>query len=130
MFASSPFRRLLSFTLAAFLTLPMLAFAFGPIHSTLLIEPQQQFVLGGEQRGAFTVSGKNIGSVTVWVVERFASGDTLTRGIARPGAKVSLAFEKGSAAVIVNANPVKAQLKLVITGATTALGMRYEGAKE
>ncbi len=125
MSVSFNFRRFVS-TFSLMLALPMLALAFGPIHSNLLIDAGKQFILGGEQRGAFTVKGKNTGKVAVRVVERFASGDTLGRGVAAPGARVALSFQKGSAAVIINNGKVQANLDLRITG-DTGLGMRYEG---
>lgn len=109
------------------LTLPLLA-ATGPINSHLLIEAGKQFVLGGGQRGTFRVKGTNSGPVAVRVVERFAAGDTLSRGILRPGAKADLAFTTGSAALIVNtSNTQQAELDLRVSGDTRALGMTYEG---
>lgn len=73
-------------------------------------------MLGGGQQGAFQVKGKNTGPVPVRVIERFASGDTLGRGMAVPGAKAVLKFQRGSAAVLVNASNVSAHLDLVISG--------------
>ena len=109
------------------LSLPLLA-ASGPIKSGLIIEPGQQFVLGGGQRGAFRVKGTNSGLVTVRVVERFAAGDTLGRGVLRPGAKADLPFKDGSAALLVNLSTTqKARLDLRISGASE-LGMSYEVA--
>ncbi len=128
MSASFNFRRSLASSFCLLLALPMLAFTFGPITSHLLIEPGKQFVLGGGQRGAFRVKGTNSGSVTVRVVERFAAGDTLGRGVLPPGAKADLTFTTGSAALIVNLSATRqAELDLRITGATGALGMTYEG---
>jgi hypothetical protein len=129
MFVSFNFRRTLQFAFAGFFAASIMSMtnAVGPIKSNLLIEPGQQFVLGGDQPGAFFVSGVNSGPVAVRVVERFASGDTLGRGVLAPGAKAGLKFEKGSAALIINKNSVKATLNLKITGDTN-LGMTYEGA--
>ncbi len=109
------------------LALPLLA-ATGPINSHLLIEAGKQFVLGGGQRGAFRVKGTNSGPVAVRVVERFAAGDTLSRGVLPPGGKADLTFTTGSAALIVNLSATRqAELDLRVTGATQALGMTYEG---
>ena len=110
------------------LLLPLFAIA-GTIHSNLLIEPGKQFVLGGEQRGAFKVVAKNIGAVPVEIRERPKGGGTFGKVTLAPGQSGVLKFAAGSTAVLLNPSGEKANLDLIVTG-DTKLGMTYEPVQE
>ena len=100
----------------------------GTIHSHLFIEAGKQFILGGNQRGAFTVKGQNVGPVTVEIREQPRSGLVVRRGVLAPGEKGRVAFAEGSTAVLVNQGSRKAVLDLDVTGDTGSLRMTYEPA--
>ena len=89
---------------------------WGNVHSDLFIEPGQQFVLGGNQRGAFKVAARNVGKVAVEVKERPTNGTPFSKATLKPGQQATLRFAAGSAAVLVNATDTKANLDLRITG--------------
>jgi len=117
-----------SATVFALALLPLLALA-GTIHSNLFIEPGKQFILGGDQRGAFKVAGKNIGPVPVEIRERPLGGGTFGKVTLAPGQSGVLKFAAGSTAVLLNPSAVQANLDLTITG-DTKLGMTYEPVQE
>ena len=94
----------------------LIAAGWGGVHSDLFIEPGQQFVLGGGQRGAFKVAAHNVGKVTVEVQEQTANGTITNKGTLKPKQKTMLRFAAGSAAVLRNAGTGKANLALHITG--------------
>ena len=125
---------LLSVTIAArfwvlvMLLLPLLALA-GTIHSNLFIEPGKQFILGGDQLGAFKVAAKNVGPVPVEIRERPQGGGTFGKATLQPGQSGVLKFAAGSTAVLLNPSATKANLDLTITG-DTKLGMTYEPVQE
>lgn len=112
----------LAFLLA--LLLPLLTLA-GTIHSNLFIEPGKQFILGGDQLGAFKVTAKNVGSVPIEIRERPKGGGTFGKVTLQPGQSGVLKFAAGSTAVLLNSSATKANLDLTITG-DTKLGMTYE----
>jgi hypothetical protein len=95
------------------------------IHSTLRIEPGQQFVLGGGSRGAFVVDARNVGTVPVAVAQQLPSGQTDPLGVLAPGQSDQLRFPAGAAALLENTSSTQARLALKI-GGDTDLGMRYE----
>ena len=127
-------KNLLSVTIAArfwvlvMLLLPLLALA-GTIHSNLFIEPGKQFILGGDQLGAFKVAAKNVGPVPVEIRERPKGGGTFGKATLQPGQSGVLKFAAGSTAVLLNPSATKANLDLTITG-DTKLGMTYEPVQE
>ena len=98
----------------------------GPITSQTFIAAGKQFVLGGQQRGAFRVAAHNIGPVPVSVAERRADGAVQERGRLLPGQRAELTFEAGSAALVRNLGERQAQLNFRITGRNAGLGMGYE----
>ena len=116
------------FIILAILLLPLLAVA-GTIRSNLLIEPGKQFILGGNQKGAFRVSAKNVGTVPVEIRERPQGGGTFGKATLAPGQSGVLKFAAGSTAVLLNPSGTKANLTLTITG-DTKLGMTYEPVQE
>lgn len=102
----------------------------GPIISLTLIDAGKQFVLGGQQRGAFRVAAHNVGPVPVSVAERRADGAVQERGRLAPGQRAELAFEAGSAALVRNSGEQQARLDFRITGRTSGLGMGYEALRK
>ncbi|UOG76673.1 hypothetical protein MTX78_08725 [Hymenobacter tibetensis] len=65
---------------------------WGSVHSDLFIEPGKQFVLGGNQRGAFKVAARNVGKAAVEVKERPASGALLSKGTLKTRPASDVAF--------------------------------------
>jgi hypothetical protein len=99
--------------------------ASAAINSNLAIEAGQTFVLGGGQRGAFSVKGENVGPVAVEVLAR--DGETrIPVGTVAPGAEFSHDFARGEAALLRNSSSSEAaRVKVRITGSTGNLGMGY-----
>ncbi|AYA36756.1 DoxX family protein [Hymenobacter oligotrophus] len=88
----------------------------GTVHSDLFIEPGKQFVLGGSQEGTFKVEALNKGKVPVEIKERPRGGGIFGKATLQPGARASLRFTAGSAAVLVNSSTnQQANLALTIT---------------
>ena len=116
------------FLIMVILLLPLLTIA-GTIHSNLFIEPGKQFILGGDQRGAFKVAAKNVGSVPVEIRERPKGGGIFGKVTLAPGQSGVLKFAAGSTAVLLNPSAIKANLDLTITG-DTKLGMTYEPVQD
>ena len=105
--------------------------ALGNIHSHTSIKAGQQFVLGGEQRGAFRVTARNSGPVPISVAERRADGTLTELGRLEPGQRAELAFAAGSAALVRNLGERQAEIDVVISGAASyKMGMTYEGLKK
>jgi len=121
-----------NFLLILALLLPLGAvLALGDIHSHTSIKVGQQFVLSGQQHGAFRVKARNSGSVPVSVAERRADGALQERGRLEPGQRAELAFAAGSAALVRNLGEREAEIDVVITGdASFGMGMTYEGLKK
>jgi hypothetical protein len=101
--------------------------ASAAIRSNLTIPEGETFELGGGQQGSFTVTGRNTGPVAVEVLgkaEGAAAG--VMRATVAPGASLEAAFASGEVALLRNTSASEAaQLKLRITGDTSALGMGY-----
>ena len=124
------FFSLVPFRWAALLALPLLAARpVGNIHSVTFIPPNQQFILGGEQRGAFKVVANNIGPVPVEIRERPQGGSIFGKAVLEPGQKGTLRFLAGSTAVVLNPSRKEAKLDFVITGDTN-LGMTCEPVQQ
>ena len=101
---------------------------FQGITSVTTIEVGKQFVLGGQQRGAFRVAARNTGPVPVSVAERRPDGTLQERGRLEPGARAELAFGAGSAALVRNLGARPAELAVKIRGDVSfRMGMGYEG---
>lgn len=103
--------------------------SWGGVYSDLFIEPGQQFVLGGGQRGVFQVAARNVGEAAVQVQERTADGTSISKGTLQPKQKNTLRFAAGSAAVLRNATSTKANLNLRITSAA-GLNMSTENTRQ
>lgn len=113
-------------------TVGIAAFAIAPIASAAIssnvyIDAQETFVLGGKQPGAFTVKGQNKGDVTVEVFASEEGENTLVATIA-PGDRFKADFAQGEAAWLRNTSAsARAHVRVRITGATSNLGMGYQG---
>ncbi|WP_375417962.1 hypothetical protein [uncultured Hymenobacter sp.] len=101
-----------------FLPLLLLSAASPPstIHSHLLLQPNEQFVLGGDQPGAFRVAAQNTGPVPVEIRERQRAGALRTLAVLLPKQRARLSFEAGSTALLRNTAGQQAVLELDITG--------------
>jgi len=111
--------RILALTAAL---LPAAAFAG---HSDLTVPASETFMLGGEQRAAMTVSGRNVGKTSVIVLSRSGGKDTMIATVA-PGASFEHSFAIGETALLRNASAAAAaKLSVDFTGAPSDLSMRY-----
>lgn len=119
------------FTSSALLLLLALLTACS-VTSHLNIEAGKQFVLGGQQRGAFRVAVHNTGPVPVSVGERLTDGTVREMGRLEPRQSTRLAFAAGSAALVRNLGQSGAELDVLITGidASYKMGMGYEALKK
>lgn len=106
------------------LLIACLACGCGTIRSQIEIDPGDQFVLGGSQRGAFMVDLLNVGAAPVDVVEVSPIGDSLLIARLVPGASASAAFQAGAAALIINRSTLATAVQATIRGDTN-LGMDY-----
>jgi len=95
------------------------------VRSHVFIGVGQQFVLGGDQRGAFRISAFNSGLVPVSLGERRTDGSVRECGRLEPGKSARLNFAAGAAVLMRNLGPKPAELKVEIKGATTDV-MKYE----
>lgn len=86
-------------------------------------------ILGGDQRGAFRVAAKNIGTVPVEIRERPKNGGIFGKAILAPGQRGALRFLAGSTAVLLNPSRTAANMDLTITGDTN-LSMTYKPAQQ
>jgi hypothetical protein len=113
--------------LALTLTLSVLTSAcasFAALKSETYIEPGKAFLLGGAQRGAFSVDARNSGSVPVTLfAEREGRRDSITT--LRPGESATADFPAMTMAVMRNQSGTRpATVRLRVTG-ETSLDMRY-----
>lgn len=98
----------------------------GDINSRLYIQPQNSFVLGGGQKGPFTVEAENVGPVEVTIASRASDGVATALGVIAPGKSDTVKFPQGAAAVFGNPSmSQEARVEVRVTG-DTDLGMRYE----
>ncbi|WP_460584602.1 hypothetical protein [Hymenobacter arcticus] len=105
--------------------------ACGGITSQTVTEAGKQFVLGGQQRGAFRLAAHNVGPVPVSVAERLAGGAVQERGRLEPGQRLTLALGAGSAALVRNLGERPAVLDVRLTGDVSfGMGMEYEGLRK
>jgi hypothetical protein len=96
------------------------------LHSDLLIEPGKQFLLGGDQPGAFKVVAKNKGNVAVEIKERTHGGGIFGKAILQPGQRGVIRFAACSRAVLLNPSSTTANMDLTVTGDISTLSMNYE----
>jgi hypothetical protein len=107
-------------------SLSVVAAACAALTSTTTIDPNKAFRLGGGQPGAFTVRGKNVGSVAV-VVFTEVDGKRDSVLTVAPGASVNASFPAKSMAVFMNtSSAATAMVAIKVTGDIRSLGMGYE----
>ena len=94
------------------------------LHSDLTVQAGKQFVLGGNQKGAFTVKASNTGQVPVMLSERRANGQTVALGRFAPGNAQTIRFAAGSAVLVDNRSDQSARLDLTVTGDKDNLTMQ------
>ena len=94
------------------------------LHSDLTVQPGKQFVLGGNQKGAFNVQASNKGQVSVTLSERRADGKIISLGEFVPGNKQTIRFGAGSAVLVDNRSDKSARLDLTVTGDKENLTMQ------
>ena len=120
-----PAMRTLIFALL-FITALLAAYAAtNNIHSHLLVDVGKQFVLGGEQVGAFRVSARNSGPVPVLLLERSGKSVIVTRGRLEPSQSARLTFAAGAAVLVRNLGLQRAEIDLDIKGPSKSK-MGYE----
>ncbi|NNF43312.1 MAG: hypothetical protein HKN62_09735 [Phycisphaerales bacterium] len=108
-----------------FLTLSIIMLAScGTINSGLNIPPGEEFRLGENQHGAFTVSAENDGDVPVTVLSQDADGTRTKLATLEPGAIAKQQFDANTVAVFLNETERGAQLAVTIKGDTN-LTMGY-----
>lgn len=106
----------------AVMALPSLAVAG---RSQLMIPPSDAFLLGGEQRAAMTVSGKNVGPTNVVILSRTGAKESVIASV-NPGGSFQHRFAVGQTALIRNRSATAtARLSVDFTGSPAELSMRY-----
>ncbi len=96
----------------------------GVLRSDLTVQAGKQFVLGGNQKGAFTVQARNTGQVPVMLSERRADGQTVALGQFGSGSAQTLRLAAGSAVLVDNRSEQSARLDLTVTGDNDNLTMQ------
>ena len=94
-------------------------------HSDLTVPPGETFLLGGDQKGAFTARASNIGAVTVTLAQRGKTGAINELGALLPGKTQTLTVQLGSAALVRNRTTQAARLSVYLTGSVPQ-SMTYE----
>lgn len=94
------------------------------LRSDLTVQPGKQFVLGGNQRGAFSVQATNKGTVPVTLSEQRINGQTTPLGTFSPGSKQTIRLAAGSAVLVTNSSTQSARLDLIVTGDKNNLTMQ------
>ncbi len=103
--------------------------SFSSLKSETSIEPNKSFLLGGGQPGAFEVTGRNSGTVSVTLfVERNGKRDSIA--IVPAGSAIDATFPAGAMAVVRNeSSTLTAVVTVTVRGDIANLGMRYEPAR-
>lgn len=99
------------------------------LQSDLTVQPGKQFVLGGNQPGAFNVRASNKGQVPVTLSERRANGQLVSLGRFAPDQVQTIRFAAGSAALVDNPSDQAARLDLTVTGDKENLTMQERTPK-
>lgn len=96
-------------------------------HSELEVPPADTFLLGGEQKAAMIVSGRNVGTtgVTILAKTNAGSAETFIAAVA-PGGSFRHAYAPGEVALIRNqSGRDTARLSVDFTGSPSSLSMTY-----
>lgn len=97
----------------------------GTINSTITIEQGERFVLGGNQDDGFRLELRNVGQGPVEIATRTENEEIVVLGVLDAGDEQTLQIPRRTAAIILNASEVAAQVAAKILGGGT-LGMGYE----
>ena len=98
---------------------------FSSLTSTTTIGPQNSFVLGNNQHGAFSVDLKNISRNSLNIHLAPIDGGTHSPVVVQPNQKVSLKVDRNTAVVIANSSNENADVELKVHG-DTGLSMGYK----
>ena len=94
-------------------------------HSELQVPPADTFLLGGEQKDAMDVSGRNVGSTDVEILARRGATDVSIATVA-PGQRFAHRYAPGEIAAIRNLSAAAtARLSVDFSGSPESLSMRY-----
>lgn len=99
----------------------------GELNSGLQIPPRERFILGGGQRGEFSVAAHNQGPVEVEVAALKPDGSVNTLTTVKPDGVVRQKFAPGDAALFINRSGMRAKLFVAVNG-DVQLGMRFADA--
>jgi hypothetical protein len=112
--------------LRSFAALSTLALAgCGSFHSELTVPAGETFLLGGDQKGAFTARARNAGAVPVTLARRGKTGAVNELGSLAPGQSQTLTFGDGITALVRNRTTEAAHLSIDLTGSVPQ-SMSYE----
>jgi hypothetical protein len=116
------------------LVLPLLLLggcaSLGSLSSETMIEPGKAFRLGGGQREAFSVTGRNSGRapISVFVEQNGKRDSIVTIGA---GGAIDAAFPKGAMAILRNESDEReARVAVRVKGDIGSLGMGYEANRK
>lgn len=98
---------------------------FGSLTSTTNIGPQDSFVLGNNQHGAFHINLKNISPNPLNIHLAPIDGGTHSPVVVQPNQKASLKVDRNTAVVIANQSNENASVELKVVG-DTGLSMGYK----
>lgn len=98
---------------------------FSSLTSTTTIGPQNSFVLGNNQHGAFSVDLKNISSSPLKIHLAPIDGGTHSPVVVQPNQKASLKVDRNTAVVIANPSNENVDVELKVHG-DTGLSMGYK----
>lgn len=97
---------------------------FNRLNSETTIQPNDRFVLGNNDHGAFKVKLKNISSIDLEVYLTPINGGKHSMQIIKPSQSTSIKVEKNTALNIANNSSTVAFVNLKVTG-DTGLSMGY-----
>lgn len=106
------------------LSLALALASCGTINSGLNIAPGQEFRLGENEHGSFSVFATNAGAVAVTVLEEAVGGERVELATLVPGASVEQRFRADTIAIFLNSSQSPARLDVKIVGDTN-LSMGY-----
>lgn len=97
---------------------------FSSLTSVTTIGPQNSFVLGDNQHGAFRVNLKNVSTTPLKIHLAPINGGRHSPVVVLPNQKASLKVDRNTAVVIANESNENANVELEVHG-DTGLGMEY-----
>jgi hypothetical protein len=119
--------RIVPMMLVLLVLLPMMVGGCGGINSGLSIPPGEEFRLGENRHGAFSIAVRNDGAVPVDLLIEGPDGNRTTIATLAPGSSADERFAADTIAIFANPAERTAELTVRITG-DTGLSMGYEPA--